>query len=63
MVLGPTPVELHVKQVLQCSALQLSANNQCVQDMRSALQHLGFSFISSVPVTGDEASKGYGKQN
>lgn len=62
-------VELYVKQLLQCSVLQLSANNEILpvcsgHEKCTAARRVQLHFYSSaVPVTGEEISKGYGKQN
>lgn len=62
-------VELYVKQLLQCSVLQFSANNEILpvcsgHEKYTAARRVQLHFYSSaVPVTGEEISKGYGKQN
>lgn len=62
-------VELHVKQPLQCSVLELSVNNEIIvvcsghEKYTAALQVQLHLYHSAVPVTGEEASKGYGMQD
>lgn len=62
-------VELHVKQLLQSSVLQLSVNNEVLavcsghEKYTAALRVQLHFYSSAVPVTGEEASREYAMQD
>jgi len=73
---GPQPyswvvllsVELHVRQLLQCSVLQLSVNNNVLpvcSGREMYTEHFKCSFVSVVQLSlyeGEEAPSGYARQ-